>query len=55
MTMITIKFFAAFAEFAGTRELNLQYIDGMTCEDLWKTITERFPKVAYDSAFICDQ
>jgi molybdopterin synthase catalytic subunit/molybdopterin converting factor small subunit len=44
--MITIKLFAAFAEFAGTRELNLQYIDGMTCEDLWKTITEQFPKVA---------
>jgi MoaE-MoaD fusion protein len=44
--MITIKFFAAFAEFAGTRELNLEYKNGITCEDLWKVICERFPKVA---------
>lgn len=44
--MITIRLFAAFAEYAETRELTLDYIDGMTCEDLWKTICERFPKVA---------
>ena len=44
--MITIKLFAAFAEFAGTRELNIEYVEGMTCEDVWKTIRDRFPKVA---------
>jgi MoaE-MoaD fusion protein len=44
--MINIKLFAAFAEFAGTRELNLEFKNGMTCEELWKTICDRFPKVA---------
>jgi MoaE-MoaD fusion protein len=44
--MITIKLFAAFAEFAGARELSLDFRNGMTCEDLWKTICDRFPKVA---------
>jgi len=44
--MITIKLFAAFADFAGTREFDLEYKDGMTCEDLWKIICDRFPKVA---------
>lgn len=43
--MITVKLFAAFAEFAGTRELSLEFKNGMTCEDLWKIIYERFPKV----------
>ena len=43
--MITIKLFAVFAEFAGTRELSLEFKNGMTCEDLWKIICERFTKV----------
>ncbi len=44
--MITVKLFAAFAEYAGKREINLEYSDGMICEDVWKTICERFPSVA---------
>jgi molybdopterin synthase catalytic subunit len=44
--MITIKLFAAFAEYAGMRELSVPYADPMTCNDVWKIIAEKFPKLA---------
>src|SRR5438105_8952146 len=42
---VQVKLFAAFAEFAGTRELQVQYKEGMTCKSLWQEIRERFPRL----------
>jgi MoaE-MoaD fusion protein len=44
--MITIKFFAAFAEYAGMREISLPFNGPMTCKDVWKIVTEKFPKIS---------
>ena len=44
--MITIKFFAAFAEYAGMRELSLPFRESMTCHDAWKVVSEKFPKLS---------
>jgi MoaE-MoaD fusion protein len=42
---ITIKFFAAFADFAGTRQLQWEYEPGMTCDRLWKQLQVKFPRM----------
>jgi molybdopterin synthase catalytic subunit len=44
--MITIKLFAAFAEYAGMREISLPFSEPMTCKDVWKIICEKFPKLS---------
>ena len=38
--------FAAFAEFIGARELQIEYRNGMTCAELWKELREKHPKIA---------
>ena len=43
---IKISLFAAFAEFAGVRKLEVGYTSGMTCADLWKQLQEKYPRVA---------
>jgi molybdopterin synthase catalytic subunit/molybdopterin converting factor small subunit len=42
---IKIKLFAAFADFAGTRELQWEYEPGMTCGKLWKELQTTFPRM----------
>jgi len=44
--MIKVQLFAAFAEFAGTREVLVPYRQGITCSDLWTTIREKYPKLS---------
>ena len=43
---IQIQFFAAFADFAGTRELQLEYRPGLRCADVWNELRSRFPRLA---------
>lgn len=43
--MITVELFAAFAEFAGARKIEIEYRDGLNCEQVWANIAERFPKI----------
>ena len=43
--MIRVELFAAFAEYTGNRKLELEYLDGMTCAQIWSMIVERFPKI----------
>jgi molybdopterin synthase sulfur carrier subunit len=43
---ITIQFFAAFADFAGTRRLQLEYRPGLRCADIWKELQMRYPRLA---------
>lgn len=44
--MIKVELFAAFAEFAGTREVLVPYHPGITCSDLWIAIQQKFPKLS---------
>lgn len=44
--MITIELFAAFAEYTGTRSLEIEYRKGLTCAQLWEDVNKRYPKVA---------
>lgn len=43
---IRIQLFAAFADFAGTRELQWEYHPGMTCDTLWKELQDTYPRMA---------
>jgi MoaE-MoaD fusion protein len=43
--MIKVQLFAAFAEFAGTRELQLEFTPSMTCSDAWKQIVAKYPRL----------
>lgn len=43
---IRIQLFAAFADFAGTRELQWQYQPGITCDKLWKELQSKFPRMS---------
>ena len=42
---IRIQLFAAFADFAGTRELPWEYEPGLTCGKLWKELQAKFPRM----------
>lgn len=42
---IHIKLFAAFADFAGARELQWEFHPGMTCDQLWKELQTKFPRM----------
>jgi MoaE-MoaD fusion protein len=42
--VIRVSLFAAFADFAGTRKLEIPFRAGMTCADLWQEIVRRYPK-----------
>jgi molybdopterin converting factor small subunit len=44
--MIKVELYAAFAEFAGTRQVMIPYQPGITCGDIWKVIQEKFPKLS---------
>lgn len=44
--MIRVSLFAAFADFAGTRQLEIPYRAGMTCADLWQEVVRRHPRMA---------
>lgn len=43
---IKVELFAAFADFAGTRELVVPFYPGITCSDLWKEIHQQFPRLS---------
>ena len=42
---IRIQLFAAFADFAGKRELQWEYHPGMTCATLWKELRGKYPRL----------
>ncbi|MCI0412704.1 molybdenum cofactor biosynthesis protein MoaE [bacterium] len=42
---IHIRLFAAFADFAGTRDLQWDYHPGITCDRLWKELQTKFPRM----------
>ncbi len=42
---IRIQLFAAFADFAGTRELQWEFYPGITCDKLWKELQANFPRM----------
>jgi molybdopterin converting factor small subunit len=42
---IQIQFFAAFADFAGTRELQFEYSPGLRCADVWNELRIRYPRL----------
>ncbi len=44
--MIRVQLFAAFAEFAGSRELKREYHAGITCQALWEQLLQDFPRFA---------
>jgi molybdopterin converting factor small subunit len=44
--MIKVELFAAFAEFAGTREISVPFRSGITCEDLWADIRSQYPRLS---------
>ena len=43
---IRVQLFAAFADFAGRRELSLEYQQGMTCKRLWHDLQNLHPQMA---------
>jgi molybdopterin synthase catalytic subunit/molybdopterin converting factor small subunit len=43
---IKIELFAAFADFAGGRDLTVNYRTGMTCLDVWAEVCRLHPKMA---------
>ena len=43
---IRVQLFAAFAEFAGAREISWEYKQGITCAELWKELQSRYPRTA---------
>lgn len=43
---IRVSLFAAFAEFVGTRELNIEYQPNMTCKEVWEEIRAQYPKIS---------
>ncbi len=43
---VRVQLFAAFAEFTGTREMQVPFREGMTCKDLWNSIRESNPRIA---------
>jgi molybdopterin converting factor small subunit len=43
---VKVELFAAFAEYAGTREVVVSFHTGMTNSDLWKEILLNYPKLA---------
>lgn len=43
---IKVELFAAFAEYAGQRELDISFRPGMTCGDLWIEIGRKYPKLS---------
>ncbi len=43
---VKVELFAAFAEFAGTREVQIAFQQGMTCGDLWMEMQKRYPKLS---------
>jgi MoaE-MoaD fusion protein len=42
---IRIELFAAFAEFAGTRELHWDFQPGQTCASIWKQVQSKYPRL----------
>jgi sulfur-carrier protein len=42
---IRIQLFAAFAEFAGTRESELPFTPGLRCTDIWSQMSNRYPRL----------
>jgi molybdopterin converting factor subunit 1 len=42
----TVKFFAAFHDVTGTRELNLDMTEGLTVGELYRELCGRFPRLA---------
>ena len=42
----TVKFFAAFHDMTGTRELNLEVREGLTVGELYHDLRARFPRLA---------
>jgi molybdopterin synthase catalytic subunit/molybdopterin converting factor small subunit len=42
---IRIQLFAAFADFAGTRELSWEYEPGLTCHKLWEELQTKYPRM----------
>jgi molybdopterin synthase catalytic subunit len=43
---IRVQLFAAFAEFAGSRELEWDFVPGLTCEKLWRELQVRYPRMS---------
>jgi molybdopterin synthase sulfur carrier subunit len=43
---VKVELFAAFAEYAGTREVVVSFHPGMTNADLWKEILLNYPKLS---------
>jgi molybdopterin synthase catalytic subunit len=43
---IHVSLFAAFAEFAGARALDVDFAPGMTCLALWNQLREKYPRVS---------
>ncbi len=43
---VSVKFFGAAADLAGTREVELPVKEGTTLGDLWSTIAERYPALS---------
>jgi molybdopterin converting factor subunit 1 len=46
----TVKFFAAFHDITGSRELNLELREGLTVSELYHDLRARFPRLADYSA-----
>ena len=42
----TVKFFAAFHDMTGRRELNLELREGLTVGELYHDLRDRFPRLA---------
>ncbi len=42
---IKIQLYAAFADLAGARDLQIEYRPGMRCADVWEQVRSRHPEV----------
>jgi molybdopterin converting factor subunit 1 len=47
---VTVKFFAAFRDMTGSRELNLEVREGLTVGELHRDLCARFPHLANHGA-----
>ena len=52
---IRVQLFAAFADFAGARELDWEYTPGLTCAELWKQLQKKYPRTAHIPALFAIQ